>query len=53
MAAQRGGGVMAHIARAGLEADPENVAKILRNWPQIEAVYGPGSKFYEHEQEQF
>ena len=52
MAAQRGGGFMGHIARAGLEADPENVAKILRTWPQIEAVYGPGSKFYEHEQEQ-
>jgi hypothetical protein len=41
---------MRTLATAGLVADPENVAKILRNWPQIEAVYGPGSKFYEQEQ---
>ena len=41
---------MRTLATAGLIADPENVAKILRTWPEIEAVYGPGSKFYEREQ---
>jgi len=45
-----GGSFMRTLATAGLVADPENVAKILRTWPQIEAVYGPGSKFYEQEQ---
>ena len=44
------GSFMRTLATAGLIADPENVAKILRTWPQIEAVYGPGSKFYEREQ---
>ena len=44
------GSFMRTLATAGLVADPENVAKILRTWPQIEAVYGPGSKFYEQEQ---
>ena len=45
-----GGSFMRTLATAGLIADPENVAKILRTWPEIEAVYGPGSKFYEREQ---
>ena len=45
----RGGSFERHLATAGLHATPENVAKILSTWPQIEAVYGPGSKFYKRE----
>lgn len=44
-----GGSFMRALATAGLFADPENVGKILRTWPQIEQVYGPGSKFYKRE----
>jgi hypothetical protein len=44
-----GGSFMRALATAGLSADPENVGKILRTWPQIEQVYGPGSKFYKRE----
>ena len=45
-----GGSFERQLATAGLLATPENVALILRTWPQLEAVYGPGSKFYEQEQ---
>ena len=45
-----GGSFERQIATAGLLATPENVAKILRTWPEIESIYGPGSKFYEKEQ---
>jgi len=45
-----GGSFERQIATAGLLATPENVAKILRTWPAIESVYGPGSKFFEKEQ---
>ena len=45
-----GGSFERQIATAGLLATPENIAKILRTWPEIESIYGPGSKFYEKEQ---
>lgn len=44
-----GGSFMRALGTAGLAADPENVGKILRTWPQIEQVYGPESKLYKRE----
>ena len=46
-----GGGFMRKLATAGLVADPDNVGKILRTWPEFESRYGPGSSFWEREQE--
>lgn len=41
-----GGSFMRALATAGLKADPDNVGKILRTWPELKATYGPGSPFY-------
>ncbi len=38
-----GGGFMRKLATAGLVADPDNVGKILRTWPEFQSMYGPGS----------
>ena len=44
-----GGSFMRALATAGLAADPNNTAKILRAWPEMRSAYGPGSHFYEDE----
>ena len=41
-----GGSFVRALATAGLKADPDNVGKILRTWPELQATYGPGSAFY-------
>ena len=41
-----GGSFVRALATAGLKADPDNVGKILRTWPELKATYGPGSPFY-------
>ena len=46
-----GGDFFQKLATAGLVADPDNVGKILRTWPEFESRYGPGSSFWEREQE--
>ena len=46
-ASRFGGSFMKAIAVAGLHADPDNVGKILRTWPNIKQQYGPGTPFYE------
>ena len=38
-----GGGFIRKLATAGLVADPDNVGKILRTWPELQGMYGPGS----------
>jgi len=38
-----GGSFMRKLAAAGLVADPDNVGKILRTWPELQGIYGPGS----------
>ena len=38
-----GGGFERKLATAGLVADPDNVGKILRTWPEFQSMYGPGS----------
>lgn len=48
-ASRFGGSFMKAIAVAGLHADPDNVGKILRTWPNIKQQYGPGTPFYEDE----
>ena len=45
-AEQHGGQFMTHLARAGINADPVNRAKLLRTWPEIYQTYGPGSALY-------
>tara|TARA_R100001463_G_scaffold71366_2_gene125187 strand:+ start:248 stop:433 length:186 start_codon:yes stop_codon:yes gene_type:complete len=45
-AEQHGGHFMTHLARAGINADPVNRAKLLRTWPEIYQTYGPGSALY-------
>ena len=37
------GATLIVLAAAGLVADPDNVGKILRTWPQLQGIYGPGS----------
>lgn len=49
VASRFGGSFMKAIAVAGLHADPDNVGKILRTWPNIKQQYGPGTPFYEGE----
>jgi hypothetical protein len=49
VASRFGGSFMEAIAVAGLHADPDNVGKILRTWPNIKQQYGPGTPFYEDE----
>lgn len=49
VASRFGGSFMKAIAVAGLHADPDNVGKILRTWPNIKQQYGPGTPFYEEE----
>lgn len=49
VASRFGGSFMKAIAIAGLHADPDNVGKILRTWPNIKQQYGPGTPFYEEE----
>ena len=44
-----GGDFFQKLATAGLVADPDNVGKILRTWPNIKQQYGPGTPFYEDE----
>ena len=44
-----GGGFMRKLATAGLVADPDNVGKILRTWPEIQGMYGPGSIHWDRE----
>ena len=44
-----GGGFMRKLATAGLVADPDNVGKILRTWPEFEGMYGPGSIHWHRE----
>ena len=44
-----GGGFMRKLATAGLVADPDNVGKILRTWPELQGMYGPGSIHWDRE----
>ena len=44
-----GGGFMRKLATAGLVADPDNVGKILRTWPELQSMYGPGSIHWDRE----
>ena len=46
-----GGGFIRKLATAGLVADPDNVGKMLRTWPEFQSRYGPGSSFWDREQE--
>jgi len=46
-----GGGFERAMAAAGLVADPENIGKILRTWPELQCKFGPGTKHYEAERE--
>lgn len=41
-----GGSFMRALASAGIVADPDNIGKILRTWPELKATYGPGTAFY-------
>ena len=44
-----GGGFIRKLATAGLVADPDNVGKILRTWPELQGMYGPGSIHWDRE----
>jgi len=44
-----GGSFMRKLATAGLLADPDNVGKILRTWPEFQGMYGPGSIHWDRE----
>lgn len=44
-----GGDFERKLATAGLVADPDNVGKILRTWPQFQGIYGPGSIHWDRE----
>jgi len=44
-----GGSFMRKLATAGLVADPDNVGKILRTWPELQGMYGPGSIHWDRE----
>jgi len=44
-----GGDFERKLATAGLVADPDNVAKILRTWPQLQGIYGPGGIHWDRE----
>lgn len=44
-----GGGFIRKLATAGLVADPDNVGKILRTWPELQGMYGPGSIHWNRE----
>ena len=44
-----GGSFMRKLATAGLLADPDNVGKILRTWPELQGMYGPGSIHWDRE----
>ncbi len=44
-----GGSFFCKLATAGLVADPDNVAKILRTWPELQGIYGPGSIHWDRE----
>tara|TARA_R110002012_G_scaffold194739_2_gene362524 strand:- start:2053 stop:2244 length:192 start_codon:yes stop_codon:yes gene_type:complete len=44
-----GGDFERKLATAGLVADPDNVAKILRTWPELQGIYGPGSIHWNRE----
>ena len=46
-----GGDFFQKLATAGLVADPDNVGKMLRTWPEFQSRYGPGSSFWDREQE--
>ena len=46
-----GGDFERKLAAAGLVADPDNVGKILRTWPELQCKFGPGTKHYEAERE--
>jgi len=45
-AEQFGGSFIRHLAVAALHADPSNRKRVLTAFPEIEAEYGPTSKFY-------
>jgi hypothetical protein len=44
-----GGSFVRKLATAGLLADPDNVGKILRTWPELQGMYGPGSIHWDRE----
>lgn len=44
-----GGSFISKLADAGLVADPDNVAKILRTWPELQGKYGPGGIHWDRE----
>jgi len=44
-----GGSFVRKLATAGLLADPDNVGRILRTWPELQGMYGPGSIHWDRE----
>ena len=44
-----GGSFYAGLANAGLAADPQNKALILKTWPRLTSEYGPTSIHYKHQ----
>lgn len=45
-AAHFGGSFISKLANAALIADPRNRSRVLDAFPEIIAMYGPGSAFY-------
>jgi hypothetical protein len=45
-AAHFGGSFISKLANAALIADPRNRSRVLDAFPEIIALYGPGSAFY-------
>jgi len=45
-AIEKGGGFYSRLAQAGLIADAENRALILKTWPKFISHYGPNSTLY-------
>ena len=48
-AAHHGSGFQKRLAQAGILADPDNKALILRTWPFFVQTYGPGTALYKED----